>query len=141
VAVIHKVVGATGVSEANLRDRALVAFLVSTGCRISEAPQLDRNDWASERVVVRCKGDIERAAVITEHARLEVERYLAVRGDDTAPLFLSYSRARKGQRLTVRGAGDVCARLGITHRVTKLHQIGSGTPPGQSCRRSSGIRG
>jgi hypothetical protein len=38
--------------------------------------------------------------VITEHARAEVERYLAARSDDAAPLFLSYSRA---QRLTVRG--------------------------------------
>jgi len=43
---------AADVSEADLRDRALVAFLVSTGCRISEALQLNRRDWAGERVVV-----------------------------------------------------------------------------------------
>jgi site-specific recombinase XerD len=109
------------VDEAQLRDRALVAFLVSTGCRISEALQLDRPDWNRERVVVRGKGDIERAAVITRHARDEVERYLAARADDAPPLFLSYSRARRGQRLTVRGAEDVCTRLGVAHRVTKLH--------------------
>jgi site-specific recombinase XerD len=84
------------VDEAQLRDRALVAFLVSTGCRISEALQLDRADWNRERVVVRGKGDIERAAVITGHARDEVERYLATRADDAPPLFLSYSRARRG---------------------------------------------
>jgi site-specific recombinase XerD len=112
---------AVDVTEADLRDRALVAFLVSTGCRISEALQLDRADWTGDRVVVRGKGDMERSAVITEHARAEVEGYLAARGDAAAPLFLSYSRARKGQRLTVRGAEDVCARLGVAHRVTKLH--------------------
>jgi integrase/recombinase XerD len=72
-------------------------------------------------VVVRGKGDVERAAVITGHARDEVERYLAARTDDAPPLFLSYSRARRGQRLTVRGAEDVCTRLGVAHRVTKLH--------------------
>ena len=49
----------------------LVAFLVSTACRISEALQLDRADWNRERVVVRGKGNIERAAVITRHAREE----------------------------------------------------------------------
>jgi len=63
----------------------------------------------------------ERAAVITEHARAEVERYLAVGFDAAAPRFPSYSRARKRQRLTVRGAEDVCARRGVAHRVTKLH--------------------
>jgi integrase/recombinase XerD len=109
------------VGEAQLRDRALVAFLVSTGCRISEALHLDRADWNRERVVVSGKGDIERAAVITGHARDEVERYLAARADDASPLFLSYSRARRGQRLTVRGAEDVCTGLGVAHRVTKLH--------------------
>jgi integrase/recombinase XerD len=108
-------------TEADLRDRALVAFLVSTGCRISEALQLDRADWNRERVVVRGKGDIERAAMITGHARDEVEGYLAARADDAPPLFLSYSRARPGQRLTVRGAEDVCTRLGVAHGVTKLH--------------------
>lgn len=107
--------------EAHLRDRALVAFLVSTGCRISEALQLDRADWNRDRVIVRGKGDVERAAVITDHARVEVERYLAARGDDAAPLFLGYSNRRRGQRLSVRGAEDVCARLGVAHRVTKLH--------------------
>ena len=61
------------------------SFLVSTGCRISEALQLDRTDWAGERVVVRGKGDVERAAVITDHARAEVARYLAARGD-AAPM-------------------------------------------------------
>lgn len=48
-------------SAADLRDRALVAFLVSTGCRMSEALQLERADCNRERVLVRGKGDIERA--------------------------------------------------------------------------------
>jgi integrase len=59
--------------------------------------------------------------VITDHARTEVERYLASRSDTAPPLFVSYSPGRRGRRLSVRGAEDVCARLGIAHRVTKLH--------------------
>lgn len=46
---------------------------------------------------------------------------ISPRADEAAPLFLSYSNARRGQRLTVRGAENVCARLGVGHRVTKLH--------------------
>jgi site-specific recombinase XerD len=107
--------------ELQLRDRALVAFLVSTGCRISEVLRLDRADWHRERVVVRGKGDVERTAVITEHARFEVERYLAARSDTAPPLFVSYSPGRRGRRLSVRGAEEVCTRLGSAHRVTKLH--------------------
>jgi integrase/recombinase XerD len=109
-----------GVDELQLCDRVLVAFLVSTGCRISEA-QLDRAGSKADRVIVWGKGDVERTAVITEHARDEVERYLAVRRDDAPPLFLSYHHGRRGKRLTVRGGEDVCARLGVAHRVTKPH--------------------
>jgi site-specific recombinase XerD len=65
--------------EVGLRDRAMVAFLMSTGCRISEAPELDRTDWNRSRVIVRGKGDVERSVVITEHARQEVDRYLTAR--------------------------------------------------------------
>jgi site-specific recombinase XerD len=45
---------------------------------------------------VRGKGDVERTAVITEHARAEMERYLAARSDDAPPLFLSYHHGRRG---------------------------------------------
>jgi integrase/recombinase XerD len=60
-----------GVDEPQLRHRALVAFLVSTGCRISEALQLDRTDWNAERVIVRGKGDVERTASDRDHAALK----------------------------------------------------------------------
>jgi integrase/recombinase XerD len=47
---------AAHLDEPQLRDRALVAFLLSTGCRISEALQLNRADWQRERVIVRPRG-------------------------------------------------------------------------------------
>jgi hypothetical protein len=40
-------------------------------------------------------------------------------------------------RLTVRGAEDVCARVGVAHRVTKLHPHRFRHTGGRSCRRSS----
>ncbi len=106
---------------AGLRDRALVAFLISTGCRISEALTLDRVDWNDTSVIVRGKGDIERSVVITQRARTEVNLYLAARDDDGPALFVSYSPGRAGRRLSVRGVEAVCTRLGLHNQVAKLH--------------------
>lgn len=108
-------------SAAGLRDRALVAFLLSTGCRISEALALDRLDWNTGSVIVRGKGDVERSVVITDRARTEVDAYLYARDDDGPALFVSYSPGRAGRRLSVRGAEAVCHRLGLLNHVTKLH--------------------
>lgn len=98
--------------SAGLRDRALVAVLVSTGCRISEILALNRSDWRRTRVTVIGKGDRERSVVITDRARAETEAYLASRTDGAAPLFVSYSPGRVGRRLSVRAAETICARLG-----------------------------
>ena len=87
---------AADLDEAHLRDCALVVFLVSTGCRISEALQLDRADWNRDRVILRGKGDVERTAVITDHARVEVERYLAARADDAPPCSSATATAGRG---------------------------------------------
>ena len=107
--------------QAGLRDRALVAFLLSTGCRISEALALNRLDWNTSSVIVCGKGDVERSVVITDRARSEVDAYLRARDDDGPALFVSYSPGRAGRRLSVRGAEAVCTRLGLRNQVTKLH--------------------
>jgi site-specific recombinase XerD len=105
---------------AGLRDRALVALLISTGARISEALALDRADWNRQRVIVRGKGDIERTVVITARAHDEVDAYLGARTDDCPALFVSYSPGRT-RRLSVRGAEAICDRLGARNQITKLH--------------------
>ena len=49
------------------RDRALVQFLVSTGCRISEVLALDRTDFprSGNRLVVTGKGAKQRSVYLT----------------------------------------------------------------------------
>ena len=113
--------GSDEMNAGGLRDRALVAFLLSTGCRISEALALNRLDWNTRSVIVRGKGDVERSVVITERARTEVDAYLAARDEVGTALFVSYSPGRAGRRLSVRGAEAVCTRLGLVNQVTKLH--------------------
>jgi integrase/recombinase XerD len=103
-----------GDSQVDRRDRALILFLLSTGCRISEALGLDRQDWGHDRVVVRGKGDRERSVLITENARHAVDEYLAARGDSSPALFVGLqpaSKAATDNRLTPQGARFICRRL------------------------------
>jgi site-specific recombinase XerD len=91
------------------RDRALVQFLVSTGCRISEALALDRTDFprSGGRLVVTGKGSKQRSVYLTEDARAALEDYLAARDDASMALFINFDRAASDdteRRLTAAGA-------------------------------------
>ncbi len=98
------------------RDRALVHFLISTGCRISEALSLDRNDIPVDghRLVVTGKGSKQRVVYLTEDARAGIDEYLKAREDTSMALFVNYDRKlRPGddRRLTGAGARHIVNRL------------------------------
>jgi site-specific recombinase XerD len=97
------------------RDRALVNFLISTGCRISEALALDRTDVPRQghRLIVTGKGAKQRAVYLTEGAKGAVDDYLGSRADTSMALFVNYDRAsaEKDRRLTAAGARHVVRKL------------------------------
>ena len=98
------------------RDRALVYFLISTGCRISEALALDRGDVPRQgtRLVVTGKGAKQRAVYLTEDAKQALEEYLEGRDDPSLALFINYDRTSSkagDRRLTPAGARHVVKRL------------------------------
>jgi site-specific recombinase XerD len=98
------------------RDRALVQFLVSTGCRISEALALDRTDFprTGNRLVVSGKGSKQRSVYLTTDARVALEEYLAVRDDACMALFVNFDRSvadDRGRRLTPAGARYIVRRI------------------------------
>ncbi|MGH7609221.1 MAG: tyrosine-type recombinase/integrase [Candidatus Dormibacteria bacterium] len=101
--------------EPGLRDRALIHFLLSTGCRISEALTVDRASVNAEgRLVVRGKGSKERMVQLTPVALGAVKRYLGSRHDRDPALFLNYDRssaARGRRRLTAGGARHILRRV------------------------------
>jgi integrase/recombinase XerD len=109
--------------EVGLRDRALVHFLISTGCRISEALALDRTDIQpeGERLVVRGKGNKERSVYLTTDAQEALADYLKARCDFSPALFINYDRTihdDRLRRLTTSGAHhairQISKKLGIT---------------------------
>jgi integrase/recombinase XerD len=98
------------------RDRALVHFLISTGCRISEALRLDRTDVPRQgnRLTVTGKGAKQRAVYLTDDARAAVQEYLEAREDTSMALFVNYDptcRPGDDRRLTAGGARHVVRRL------------------------------
>ncbi|TMC49778.1 MAG: hypothetical protein E6J14_06055 [Chloroflexi bacterium] len=103
----------------DLRDRALVSFLLATGCRIAEACALDRTDVRAEGFRVLGKGGKHRTVYCTEEALGAVDDYLRARGPDQSPaLFISVAHADvpRGRvlphnRLTTDGARRALAAL------------------------------
>jgi site-specific recombinase XerD len=98
------------------RDRALVHFLLSTGCRVSEALQLERNDVPrqGDRVIVTGKGAKQRAVYLTTDAKAAVDDYLQARTDTCLALFVNYDRSMaddRERRLTPAGARHIVNRL------------------------------
>ena len=80
--------------EQGLRDRAIIELLFSSGLRVSELVNLNRDHVNTKRreFMVRGKGQKDRPVFIGEATARRVEDYLAARLDNLPPLFLSYSR-------------------------------------------------
>ena len=98
------------------RDRALVQFLVSTGCRISEALALDRTDFprSGNRLVVTGKGSKQRSVYLTADARAALEDYLTARTDASMSLFINFDRSAGDdheRRLTAAGARYIVKQI------------------------------
>lgn len=107
---------AGGDDEVGLRDRALLELLYATGCRVSEAVNLDVDDIAeAEMLRVRGKGDKQRIVPLGSYAREAIGAYLtrarpamAARGAFTPALFLGV----RGGRLSRQSAGHRIALAG-----------------------------
>lgn len=101
------------------RDLALVEFLYSTGCRVSEVSELDTVDidMATGECIVIGKGNKERTVYLTDVAMLHLQTYLNSRTDNSIALF-----AGKGTpRLTKGGIETLLKRIGRVAGVENVH--------------------
>lgn len=92
---ILRLIGEVDTSKlSGLRDRAIVELLFSSGLRVSELVNLNRDHINTKRreFTVRGKGKKDRPVFISQGAAEHIEKYLEKRTDRLAPLFLSYSR-------------------------------------------------
>lgn len=113
-----------------LRDRALLELLFSSGLRVSELVNLDRDHINLERreFMVRGKGQKDRPVFISPEAADWIIKYMDSRNDNFSPLFIHYSGSQNGlddgmyTRLTARSVQRLVKRYakmaGITKDVT-----------------------
>ena len=134
----------SGSSFADLRDRALLEALYSTGCRVSELASIRFEDIDRARGVARVmgKGGKERLVFFGAKARDAMEAYLPARSslirrsgcDERGSLFLS----RRGLPLGARGIQNIVEKrrlaAGVAKRITPhsfrhsfaTHLVGAG---------------
>jgi len=82
----------------DLRDRAILETLYSTGLRVSELAGLNRAqvDLKRREFMVRGKGKKPRIVFLSERAVKFIEEYLNARQDNFEPLFMNHGRTRGG---------------------------------------------
>lgn len=102
-----------------IRDRAIISFLASTGCRISEMIELNRDDidYTGFECVVHGKGNKERTVYLNQVTVMLLRRYFAERNDDNPALFIN----RLGQRLQPGGVREMMNELGKRAGVEHVH--------------------
>lgn len=84
------------------REKAIVEFLASTWCRVSEMIEVKITDIENGKVTVHGKGDKYREVFLNARAMMAIELYLADRKDSNPYLFpkAKYTVSDKGHRHT-----------------------------------------
>ncbi|MEN9852321.1 MAG: hypothetical protein RI996_264 [Candidatus Parcubacteria bacterium] len=113
-----------------LRDRAILQLLFSTGLRVSELCSLPRTiDLSRDEYSIRGKGEKVRVVFFSEEAKRAIQQYNAKRVDTDDALFInlgknasSAQKQQKSLRLTPRSVQRIvdgyARKAGITKNVT-----------------------
>lgn len=103
----------------SVRDLALVDFLYSTGCRVSEVARLDIADVDMDtgECMVVGKGNKERIVYLTDVAAMHLREYLDGRKDVGNALFTGKGTSRMGKN----GIEAILRRLGRVAGVENVH--------------------
>ena len=101
------------------REKAIIDFLISTGCRVSEMVSVNRNDidWNNSQIMIKGKGAKFRIVYLNARAAVSIKSYIDSRNDSADALFVSQNKYSKGGvKLPVRLTDDRIRDL--------LHSIG-----------------
>lgn len=107
---------------ANIREKALVETLYSTGCRISELANLDISDvdFISREVKLLGKGNKHRVSYLNGAAFVDLQDYLRSRTDENPALFVGMIAPHN--RLTAQTLEEIISKLGKRAGIRKhLH--------------------
>ena len=102
-----------------LRDRAIISFLMTTGCRISEMTGLNRNDVDLNTLecTVMGKGSKERTVYFDAVTSMLLSNYLSQRKDDYEALFVG----KGSERIKPAAIRKMLVQLGSSSNVDHVH--------------------
>lgn len=103
----------------NLRDKAILYFLNSTGCRISEVTGLNIADidFQKQECVVLGKGNKQRTVYFDDVTAMVLKEYIDQRKDDSPALFVG----KGSDRMTPGGVRAMLNRLSEASGVDHVH--------------------
>lgn len=110
-----------------IRDRAIIELLFSSGLRVSELCNINREHINLSRgeFMVRGKGQKDRPVFISPEASEWLATYLATRTDNAVPLFIRYSGYKTGDdkgesfRITPRSVQRIVEKYAKLAGITK----------------------
>lgn len=104
-----------------LRDLAMIDLLSSTGMRVGELVQLDKDDinFSERECVVLGKGAKERIVYFDARSKLHLQQYLDSRTDDNPSLFVSLRAPY--ERITIGGVECRFREIGKRLDIHKVH--------------------
>lgn len=93
----------------NSKERAMVYFLLASGCRVGELISINRKDvdYQGRKLLVRGKGDKTREVYFDDVTAMMLQRYLSERKDDHPELF----RSRNNRRYSENGVEAMMRRI------------------------------
>lgn len=99
--------------EDSRRDRAILLLLYDTGMRVAELCALldDDMNYGERQAVVTGKGNKQRYVFWTARTSTALLHYIAVRGDDSGPLFRGHNSKNSGNALKADGVRQILDRL------------------------------
>ena len=105
----------------NLRDLAMLDFLSSTGVRVGELVNLNRQDidFENRECIVLGKGNKERKVYFDARTKIHLQKYLASRTDKNEALFVSLLKPNK--RLQISGVEIRVRKIGKSLNLRKAH--------------------
>ncbi len=129
---IKRLIFATkGSKISDLRDRAILELLFSTGLRVSELSNLNRDNvnLKSGEFSVRGKGGKIRLVFISDSAKNAIINYIKKRKDVDTALFVNIKKTTKSSNKKIKGNKDISS-LRLTprsiQRIVKKYAIKAG---------------
>ena len=97
------------------RERAIVEFLLSTGCRVGELVGLNHTEIINNSISVLGKGNKERMVYLNQKATLYLKMYLKSRNHESDYMFIATKEPFKylGERSIQNEINNIGERVGL----------------------------